>query len=121
MKLAFSIHRLSLPQSSVALWSGCCAVFVLTSILGILYLRELTLCSVRHIQKIEGQCKALRNRSTALAAYIAQMRSPVTFPADGIVQCDFKGNVLKVRDWDQYKKAYLMRNALAWNYRKDRP
>lgn len=119
MKFTFLIHRLtSVPAPTAVFWSGCCAALVFTSVLGVLYFREQTLGSVRHIQVLERQCKSLSNRSTALSASIARMRSPTTFPEDELSRRDLKGNVLKIRDWDHYKKAYLMRDTLALNYQK---
>ncbi|MDR2372342.1 MAG: hypothetical protein LBD60_04305 [Puniceicoccales bacterium] len=95
--------------------SSSFVVFVAT--FGTLYFRQDAFMHANSLKIIEAQCAELENENLILSARIAQMRAPRHLQ-EKIFTLALqipKEQILHVRNWDEYKELFLMRDALAMN------
>jgi hypothetical protein len=109
MKKKFVNHQLivSLGMSS--------AFVVFMATFGTLYFRQDAFVHANNLKTIEARCAELENENLILSAQIAQMRAP-RYLQEKIFTLALqipKEQILHVRNWDEYKELFLMRDALA--------
>jgi hypothetical protein len=95
--------------------SSAFVVFMAT--FGILYFRQDAFVHANNLKTIEAQCAELENENLILSARIAQIRAPRHLQEKIFaLALQLPGEqILHVRNWDEYKELFLIRDALAMN------
>jgi hypothetical protein len=87
------------------------------STFGTLYFRQEAFIHANNLRKIEAQCAELENENLILSARIAQIQAPCYLKEKIFTLAVWmpREQVLRVRNWKEYKELFLAHNALAMN------